>query len=116
MLFSSASIKGVSILSFGKSNKETSSSTSYGIDNNEPKESREDDVEDDVKDDENSKNYYEDCVAANTLLELQNQYLKSKVSSGLNTKVETLEKKKAQSRQTEERKCSNVSTVNSVLC
>eukprot|EP00957_Ditylum_brightwellii_P145584 11084701-Ditylum_brightwellii.AAC.1 len=64
MLFSSASIKGVSTLLFGKINKETSSSTSSGVNNNESKESREDDVKDDVEDDENSKNYYEDRVAA----------------------------------------------------
>ena len=99
MLFSSVSIKGVSTLLFGKTNEETNSSTSSGVNNNEPKESREDDVKDDVEDDENSKNYYEDRVAADTLLELQNQHLKSKASCGLNTKVETLEKKKARSRQ-----------------
>eukprot|EP00957_Ditylum_brightwellii_P028721 2169169-Ditylum_brightwellii.AAC.1 len=98
MLFSSASIKGVSTLLFGKTNEETSSLTSSGVDNNEPKESREDDVEDDVGDDENNNNYYEDRVAANTLLELQNKHLKSKASCGLNTKVGTLVKKKARSR------------------
>ena len=102
MLFSSASIKGVSTLVFGKTDEETSSSTLSGVDSNDLKESRddvEDDVEDDAEDDENGRDHYKDNVAANTLLELQNQHLKSQDSGGLDTKVETIEKKKATSRQ-----------------